>query len=194
MSLSPCLSVDDPWWDNSIMHSPAGAARRLAAFAIDYVIVSTYAILLAIVSLQLLPSKGAGLSFSATWMFDALAFASLVLPVTLYFAVSEASSRGATVGKWRMRLAVVDADGSRLPFRRSLLRSALKFLPWQIAHTSLFHIPGWPTAVEGIPAAAAVGLVASQALVAVFVIGLLTPRRRTLYDAASGSHVVLKVT
>ena len=173
------------------MTSQVGAGRRLAAFAIDYAVVFGYMMVLATVSVWVSPPRPPdALPATPAWMFDLLAFSTLVLPVILYFALTEASSRRATLGKRRMRVAVVDERGNRLGIGRSLLRSGLKFLPWQVAHTSLFQIPGWPMAVETIPPAAIVGLSVSLILVALFIAGLLTPSRRTLYDLLSGSRVV----
>ena len=174
------------------MHVQAGPGRRLAAFAIDYGLISGYAILLAIISVSISPPATtlASPPNSSPWMFDLLALLTLVLPVTLYFGLTEASSQRATLGKRRMRLAVVDRAGRRLRVGRSLLRAAVKFLPWQIAHTSLFHIPGWPTAVETMPPGAIIGLVSSLTLAAIYAIGLFLPGRRTLYDMVSGSRVI----
>jgi uncharacterized RDD family membrane protein YckC len=173
-----------------MMNSRASAGRRLAAFAIDYAIVSLYAILLAVVSLSLSSLVPGSVAVAEAWMFDLLAFSTLVLPATLYFALSEASSQRATLGKRRLGLVVVDKCGRRLGVRRSLVRSGIKFLPWQIAHTSLFQIPGWPMAVTTIPPLAMMGLAVSLVAAAIFAIGLFVRSRRTLYDVASRSRVV----
>ncbi len=68
----------------------------------------------------------------------------LVAPVTAAFAWFESSARQATVGKRSRRLRVVDAtDGSRIPFRRAVLRNTLKIaLPWTIGHVAVFAIVG----------------------------------------------------
>lgn len=175
------------------METPAGGGRRLAAFAIDYLIVSSYIVLLALVSLAVSPEVVSrfDLRGAPRWFFDLLAFSTLVLPVILYFALTEASRHRGSVGKRRLGLIVGDHTGRPLARAPSLLRSALKFLPWQVAHTSLFHVPGWPMAVESVPWTAAIGLAGALALSGLYVAGLFTGSRRTLYDRIAGSQVLV---
>jgi uncharacterized RDD family membrane protein YckC len=172
----------------------AAPGRRIAAFAWDYLVIAGYIVLLALFSsvawfgvLGRLPGE----ADHSPWFFDLIAFVTLVLPVILYFAVQEASSSQATWGKRRAGLRVTAADGGRLNLRRSLLRSGLKFLPWQIAHTALFHIPGWPTAAAPPPAWVVAGFVLAYALAGIYLVGLFVPAsRRTLYDRIAGAYVV----
>ena len=169
--------------------------RRLAAFGLDYLVIAAYIVVLTLVSVTV-TSQLAGINSGGRtrpWLFDLLAFATLVLPVILYFAITEASHHQATWGKRRTGLVVITTGGQRLGAGRSLVRSVVKFLPWQIAHTSLFHIPGWPTAVDSIPAAAAAGLWISTALALAFIGSLFVfPDRRTPYDRLAGTRVVMR--
>ena len=178
------------------MAEEAGSAwKRVAAFGLDYLVIAAYIVVLTLASVTVtsqLSSLNPG-SRTDPWVFDLLAFTTLVLPVILYFALSEASRSQATWGKRRMGLVVVSTGGQRLRAGRSLMRSALKLLPWQIAHTSLFHIPGWPTAVETIPFPAALGLwisalLASGAFASIFI----AADRRTLYDRLAGTRVIVR--
>ena len=172
---------------------PAGGWRRLAAFGLDYLVIAAYMVVLTIVSVtgtsQLTEAPVA--TEVSPWMFDLLAFVTLVLPVILYFALSEASQSQATWGKRRVGIVVVTTHGERLSPSRSIVRSALKFLPWQIAHTCLFHIPGWPTAVEAIPVAASAGLwVASLLACASIATLFIAADHRTLYDRLARTGVI----
>jgi uncharacterized RDD family membrane protein YckC len=171
----------------------ASGARRLAAFAIDYGIIAVYAGLVA------------GISFAARWMTGAnavlptafaqklagqvLAFCLFTLPVVLYFALCEASRRQATLGKAIMRLRLTTVDHQRVPLKRSLLRSAIKFAPWELAHTAVWHIPGQPFVSEprilNWAGWALALLVAAGYVASVFVGSGQTP-----YDWASGTKVV----
>lgn len=175
------------------MDTRAGGWRRVTAFAIDYVIVSVYIVVLTVVSLAVSPAVVSRFDVRGTppWHFDLLAFSTLVLPVILYFALTEASRHCASIGKRRLGLIVADEAGRPLGRGRSLLRSALKFLPWQVAHTSLFHIPGWPMAVEIVPRSPAIGLALALALAGLYLAGLFTANRRTLYDRVAGSQVLI---
>jgi uncharacterized RDD family membrane protein YckC len=110
----------------------------------------------------------------------------LTLPVILYFAISEASARQGTIGKLATRLRVTDRQLRRIGFGRSLLRSAIKFAPWEVAHLSIHRIPK-----EGdIPPVVWAGLVGSLGLAAIFVAGLFPGQGRPLYDVLAGTRVV----
>ena len=172
---------------------PGTALRRVAAFGFDYLLIAAYMVVLTLVSVSLQSSIGRSQPGEhSPWRFDLLAFGTLVLPVILYFALSEASARQATWGKRRMGLVVITERGGRLSIAQSAWRSAAKFLPWQIAHTALFHIPGWPTAVETVPPFAAIGLGLSSALAVTYLVSLVVSRtRRTPYDILAGTRVVV---
>lgn len=172
---------------------PAGLLPRLGAFALDLIPILAYIILLLAVFagiplgiFHMQPDQGVH-----PVLFDAVVFVTVVLPVILYFAIQESSPRQATWGKRRFGLRVITKDGGRLSFVQALLRSVIKFLPWQIAHTCLFHIPGWPFAVQGFPAWVMAGFVILYALLFVYLITLtFTPKHRALYDWLAGSYVV----
>lgn len=171
----------------------APAGRRLAAFAWDYLVIAGYIVVLSIVTSLVWQSVGGtpDTTQGGAWRYDLLAFVTLVLPVILYFALSEASRAQATLGKRRVGLRVETVEGHRLSTGRSLLRSSLKFVPWQIAHTSLFHVPGWPMAPEAPPAWVLGGFVLAFGLVAAYLAGLfVSPIHQTPYDRAAGTRVV----
>ena len=168
--------------------------RRLAAFGLDYLVVLAYLVVLGCISWALMRSASgeAWLEFtSRPSRMELVVFLVTVLPVGAYFALMESSPRGATLGKRRMRLRVVRLGGGRLSLGRAVLRSAVKLLPWQIAHTSLIHIPGWPLDPQPPPTwvTGSMGLV--WALVGFYVIALAVRRDRRLpYDWIAGSQVV----
>ncbi len=171
----------------------ANGGRRIAAFAFDYLLLLGYMLGLAVVSVVVRVGVLGGFQdLGEPWRYDLLAFLTLVLPVFLYFSLSEASSVHATWGKRRLGLCVVAREGGQLGKGRSFLRSGLKFLPWQIAHTCLFNIPGWPVAPLTPPMWVVGGLVLACALVVTFLLQLLvSPTHQTFYDWAAGSQVVV---
>jgi uncharacterized RDD family membrane protein YckC len=173
----------------------AGFGRRLKAFAFDYIPIAAYIITLF------------GVTMGVTWMMNALgrplrwpenplvgdliAFITLVLPVILYFTLQESSSRRATWGKRKTGLLVVNERSERLTFGRALLRSFLKFLPWQIAHTSLFHWEGLPFAPAEPAPMVMVGFGLVYLLVGIYIASaLISKQHRTPYDWAAGSSVI----
>jgi uncharacterized RDD family membrane protein YckC len=171
-----------------------GFLPRLGAFALDLIPIFGYILILFVVGfgLSLGPLKGGANSLSDhPILFDLIVFSITILPVTLYFAVQESSQKMASWGKRRLGLQVVTRPGGRLSFGRALLRSAIKFLPWQMAHTCLFHIPGWPFAVQSIPAGVMAGFLTLYALLAVYFLTLLLKPHRTFYDLIAGTYVMI---
>ena len=177
------------------MHDDRAAPgwRRLLAFGVDYLVIAAYGGLLAGVSFGVRRVLRVPFAMPATprarLVGHAVAFATLTAPVALYFTWWEASARGATPGKRALRLRVTTEAGGRVPFGRALARAAVKFGPWELAHTALWDTPGWP--VDPRPTGrdwAGYGL--SLALSGWYVAALFVGSRRTPYDRLSGTRVV----
>jgi uncharacterized RDD family membrane protein YckC len=166
---------------------PAPITRRLAAFAIDYAILALYIAVISVV-FAALPKSFVRPLFSSPLSGQLTVIVALTIPVLLYFALSERSLRQATIGKRAVRLRVVDREGHRISWQRSLLRSGLKLAPWELAHTCIWRIEGWPAEPEsptGLPLA---GIVTVWAIVLVWLIPLIRTGR-TGYDLLSGTIV-----
>ena len=107
----------------------------------------------------------------------------------MYFALSEASTTRGTLGKRVLHLRVQSTNGQPLRVPAALLRSAVKFLPWELAHFTIWHLvyagPGGPQPWTAF-ALGSVYLVASAYLLTLFI----GKTHRTLYDRLSGSIVV----
>ena len=115
-------------------------------------------------------------------------FALITLPISLYFALSEASSSRATWGKRKRHLRVTDLAGGRISPARSLSRTALKFTPWELAHACIWQIT---FAADKTLPIYMVGFALVWLLVVANVISLLiSPKHQTLYDWAAGTLVV----
>lgn len=167
----------------------ASLRRRVLAFAIDYAIISVYLVLLTIVFL-LLPAPLVARLFATPTVAQLTGIAVLTGPVVLYFVLSEAGPRQATLGKRALVLYVTDPGGRRLARLRSLARSAIKFAPWELAHACLWRIEGWPTNPEPPDGLPLIGLILVWLLVAAYVLpAILRADSRALYDLATGSHV-----
>ena len=153
------------------------AWRRLTAFAVDYFVIALY------IGLLYLMTTSVGVTWVQTpWQAHLLGFTTLTLPVTLYFAVSEA--QGATLGKRALGLRVTNHRGDPLPLDRSFLRNAVKFTPWELSHTALYRIDSEPlTTWQGV-------LFGFSLLgVALYLLELFRPPHRPLYDRVSGAQV-----
>ena len=167
----------------------AGFWKRVGAFALDYIIILSYLLGLFFISLLI------NTLFDASqWLFadriraQFVAFLLVTLPITLYFAVSESSPRQGTWGKGRLKIKVAGRDGNRVGLWRSLGRTLLKFIPWEISHTLIWEI-------YFSPQTEAVWLNYGFALV-YLLIGLnigslvITRTHQTLYDLLTQTYVI----
>ena len=180
---------------NSIDIQYAGFAKRLKGFVFDYIPIAAYIIILFGVTMGVIKAMDL-LGRPLRWpenplLGDMIAFFTLVLPVILYFTLQESSTRQATWGKRKVGIRVIDDHGGRLTRKRAFVRSLVKFLPWQIAHTSLFHWEGWPMSPAEPAPMVLVGIGLAYVLVGVYIASaLFSKKQRTPYDWAAGSYVI----
>ena len=173
----------------------ANVRQRVGAFLLDYLIIAAYLVLLVIISVGLgfgpLRSVFRAM-FADPNSSEFSAFLLLVLPIMLYFTLCECSSWQATWGKRKMGLRVIDTHGARLSFPRSLVRSLLKFAPWELAHACLWRIPGWPLAPATPSPVITAGLVLVWVLVAAYLVSMLVSKKhQALYDWIAGTLVIV---
>lgn len=170
------------------METYAGFWRRASAFALDYIPIFIYLLVITLLSLlfnslfrtnQLLFANRVQAQFTA--------FLFVTLPVMLYFAMSESSLRQATWGKRRMGLKVTNYIGGRISFWRSLARTALKFIPWELSHTLVWEIYFSPQInVAWIN----YGFVLVYVLIGLNIASLtLSRKHQALYDFLAGTYV-----
>lgn len=155
---------------------------RLRAVAGDTTIVLLWAAVAGAVCV-VLRLLGAAPTTPAGW--DGVAFVTLVLPVAATHAVVEAR-RGATPGKRWVGLAVVARSGPRPSPGTAAVRAAVKFAPWQLAHSAVFRlVDGSQDVVWLWLASAAQGVVVVSA-----VLSLVRRDGRALHDLVAGTRVV----
>lgn len=170
--------------------APAGLWVRALAFALDYLPIAAY--------LTVLVAAGAWLGRSSQSLANAIfgnpvsgeaaGFLLITLPVILYFALFEASARRATWGKQRLGLTVTDLAGARLGPLRSIGRSALKFIPWELAHLCIWQVT---FARDSSAPIYVLGFAIVWLAIAANVVSLLiSPTCQTLYDRVAGTMVV----
>ena len=172
--------------------TPAAGWQRVAAYLVDYLVIAAYVALLTGASFASGASRSMDFASSGSPALGQLvAFVALTLPVILYFAVSEASPWQGTLGKRALKLQVAaHGDGSRLSFRRTLLRAALKFAPWELAHTVLWRVDGWPLESPQPTTVHWLGFTLSLLWAGWYLVSLFVGSRRTLYDRMAASAVV----
>ncbi|MCA0987399.1 RDD family protein [Guptibacillus algicola] len=114
--------------------------NRLYAFFIDYLIIVLYGVfVVGTVSIVFRPYV-MPLFTSTPELAELTGFVMITLPVSLYFIVSECSKWQGTLGKRKMRLRVCDKRGHRIGIGRSVIRTGVKFLPWEVAHFAIWRI------------------------------------------------------
>jgi uncharacterized RDD family membrane protein YckC len=176
--------------DRRVSQQPASLGKRVAAFGLDYLLISAYLFLLVCVGLllQVAAPEFSRALFGSAISGELTGFAVLTLPVTLYFALGEASGASATWGKRRLGLGVLTDDGQRLSLGRSLLRSGLKFLPWELAHALIwqFRFAGPHPPLLLAAALAVVWLLVGLNLLSV----LIDERHRAPYDLVARTAVI----
>ena len=157
--------------------------RRLVAALMDFPIIMIWALSAGVIGVVV---RWLGFLIDTPVGWDIFAFATLVAPVAVTFAVMESAPRSATPGKRRLGLVVVHRPGEGLSLRRSLARSAVKFTPWQMGHTAVFHLAAGSTETGYLALA-----IAAQVLVLVSIaIMILDRRRRSLHDLLAGTRVI----
>ncbi|WP_435094623.1 RDD family protein [Clavibacter michiganensis] len=169
---------------------------RLLAVLIDWLFMSVWIGLVAAVMVPLfLVGATASLPPVAE---NAVAALVTVVPITIALAVMESGPRQSTPGKRARRLVVRDArTGDALPFRRALLRNAVKIaLSWAVGHAAVYAIVGASGATGasgGTSASVPPGVEALTAIAyvlpAVWLVTLLLGSGRTPYDRIAGAVV-----
>lgn len=169
------------------MKSFANLWQRISAFLFDYLILVLY---LAILSGIFFMLPNASSLFENRVKAQLFGGVFVTLPITLYFAISESSKKQGTWGKDRLSLKVTDRDGNRVGFGKSLIRSILKFIPWEISHTLIWDVtfnPELNATILNSMLIAVYGLLGANIASLVF-----TKTRQTLYDLICGTYIVRK--
>jgi uncharacterized RDD family membrane protein YckC len=118
------------------------------------------------------------------WLAAALNFS---LPTWTYFVLSDSSARGATVGKRLLGLHVVRVTGGRVGMARALARTAVKVLPWEMVHFSVFALS---TDAGDFDLRQVIGLSMANALAIVYlVVAACTGGRRSVHDYVTATEV-----
>ena len=118
----------------------ATAVQRIVAYLIDYGVMVCFIGINAAASF-VLPSAW----FNSPASSHLVGFLGLTVPVWLYFSLTEASPWQGSVGKKVRGLSVGHhRTGDRLTWKQSFLRSGIKFLPWELAHTFIWRLGVWP--------------------------------------------------
>jgi uncharacterized RDD family membrane protein YckC len=162
---------------------------RIIAFLWDYVIILGYIILLIGVSLLARPLV-IPLFTTNPLLAEITGFLFITLPVYLYFAVCEGSKSHATWGKRKMGIVVAGIRGQPIGLVSSLFRSALKFIPWELAHFTIWHM-ALPSGYPNYFIYSLLGTVYGLAII-YLVSPLWSKDKQTVYDSIAGTVIRYK--
>jgi len=125
------------------------------------------------------------------FLADLMAFVTLILPLILYFTLQESSPNQATWGKRKAGIRVVNTQGKSLIKAQAFIRSLVKFLPWQIAHSSIYQALAFPSGGANPSSFIITGFALAYLLIGIYIASaLISKKHRTPYDWVSGSQVI----
>lgn len=143
--------------------------------------------------LQALTSATLGVP-SVDWFIDASprltfwAMATMSLPMWIYNTSLTSGIRQATLGHRLVGVRLDTDDGSPVSPGRALLRSAVMFAGWELAHIAMFVPRNF--AIDEAASWQYVGLIAATGyLVADIVTIIATRGRRSIADIVAGTHL-----
>lgn len=109
------------------------------------------------------------------------------LPAWSYFALSDASRGGATLGKRLLSIHTVRSDGGPIKIGRAIGRTAVKMVPWELTHIASFLL---------VPSLGDIGLISGVGLAVAYALGLLflvvawrSGGRRSVHDRVATTQV-----
>lgn len=165
--------------------------ERTLAYFIDCLI--AFGVIMLIIQWAIISHIRAYFGITDAWFQSSINMELYVLftisiPVWVYFAYFDSEKSKGTFGKRIFKLAVKDNNNQRISLRKSLLRTILKLLPWEIAHIGvIFPTPIYYEVEPAVRILSYVGLL----LFAIYVISLLTnSKKSTIYDKLLGTTVL----
>lgn len=107
--------------------------KRAGAYLLDIVVL--FAVLF---PLGYFVQRALGVSPSTAQSVYAMLLLNFSLPAWTYFALADRSRGGATLGKRLFSLHTEAEAGGRVGGAQALMRTAVKMVPWEVAHASSF--------------------------------------------------------
>jgi uncharacterized RDD family membrane protein YckC len=156
--------------------------RRSGAYIIDVVLLFIVLAPTAFLVESILGFQPA--TSSQVWIAAIMSFS---IPAWAYFLLSDLAWNGMTVGKRLLNIKVISLNSDDINFGRALLRTAIKLLPWELA-----HIFGFALADTISQSAVLAGLIAANLLIMIYlVILVINGGKMSLHDIFAKTEVVL---
>lgn len=164
--------------------------KRIYAFLLDWLVIIVYGIfVVGSISFVFRPYIEPLFS-SSTITAELTGFFMITLPVSLYFILYECSKWQGTLGKRKMGIRVVDELGQRIGIMQSIVRTVIKFLPWEVAHFGIWQLilPSTLSEMTVLIILTAVNL----AILFYLIIPFTNKRKKNIHDWAAGTMVIYK--
>lgn len=167
--------------------------ERTLAYLIDCLI--AFAVVMLIIQWAILSHVRESFGITDIWLQSSIniqlyVLTSISIPVWIYFAYFDSEKSKGTFGKRIFKLEVKNNKNQKIDFWKSLGRTILKLLPWEIAHIGvIFPTPIYYENEPSVRILSYIGLL----LFAIYVISIWTDsRKRTIYDKVVGTIVSKK--
>nr|WP_272508931.1 RDD family protein [Psychrobacillus psychrodurans] len=161
---------------------------RFKAFMLDYLLIFAYLVVLAIFNILIFPSVQSLFNGSLV-LAQFTGFLMVTLPVSLYFIISDSVIGRQTFGKRRMGIKVVNERNETLPILHAILRTILKFLPWELSHYLVYRLVYLGDGEVPLNYYIVGGII--YALMFAYILtALFTKRKRSLYDIVVKTQVI----
>ena len=156
--------------------------RRVAAYLLD---VSVLFAVLAPFGYGVQRALGVS-PVSAQGVYITLVF-NFSLPAWMYFALADRSRDGATLGKRLLSLRTEAERGGPIGFGRAIARTAVKMIPWEVAHAAAFL---FAPALGAFGVGNWIGIGVSYVLIfAYLAVAWRTKGRRSVHDFVAATTV-----
>lgn len=155
---------------------------RIKELVIDWLVISAYLIILAIISILFYMVVFKGIPKTTEIQSQLIATITSVIPIIIIFSILD--FKKGSIGKQKAGLKLYFKEKK---FRYSVIRNVIKFLPWQIGHMATIH--GIYTEFDTI--SIILEIVAITLLVIMFLMGILRKDKRHLGDILAGTQVQL---
>jgi uncharacterized RDD family membrane protein YckC len=175
---------------------PAPILKRLVALLIDYCVIVLYAVCLFGLAIAFYTHMFGGppdLNVIGRAKSQALGFVTLTVPIGVYLFLTESGKRHATFGKRAMKLVVASVKAKNVTKKQILIRTIVKLLPWEIAHTFVWQVTYYTQQGGTPPLWVMAGLTVSNVLPVVYVaIVLFRKDHCGPHDLTAGTIVAVK--
>jgi uncharacterized RDD family membrane protein YckC len=169
--------------------------KRLKAFVIDYLIILIYVGLLFSGTMFISNFFHLKLDTVNPVIAELIGFATLTLPVILYFTLSENGKYAGTIGKRKIGVQIVSKSLTKANIKQLLLRNCIKFLPWELAHFFVYRLFYFNSLHMIVPDWVLSGLIVSQGLALIYLLCIIfNKNHQSIYEILSMTKVVKRKT